>query len=140
MEKLGKKGELKQVADGYARNFLIPKKMAVLATKSEIAKLEKQKAIETERAEEELVQFQEMASQLDGLELEIPVKADENGKLFGTVNANLISEKLKSQGLGIEKDWIKLKEPIKELGDFEVNIELPHNLETAIKIIVVKEK
>jgi large subunit ribosomal protein L9 len=140
VEKLGKKGDLQEVADGYARNFLIPKKLAVLATKAEIAKLEEQKQIEAQKAEQELLHFQEVATQLDGLELEIPAKVGEEGKLFGTVTASQIAEKLQEQGFKIKKEQIKLESPIKELGEYEVNLGLPHNLEAKIKVIVVEEK
>jgi len=139
VEKLGKKGDIKEVADGYARNFLIPEKLAVLASKSEIAKLEEQKEIETRQAEEELARYQETATQMDGLELEIPVKIDEDGKLFGAVNANQISEKLQEKGFEIKKGQVKLEEPIKEIGEHEVIVELPHNLEARVKVIVIKE-
>jgi large subunit ribosomal protein L9 len=139
VEKLGTKGDIKEVADGYARNFLIPEKLAVLASKSEIAKLEEQKEIETRQAEEELARYQETATQMDGLELEIPVKIDEDGKLFGAVNANQISEKLQEKGFEIKKGQVKLEEPIKEIGEHEVIVELPHNLEARVKVIVIKE-
>lgn len=140
VEKLGKKGEVKSVADGYARNFLIPNKLAALATKSELAKLEEQKKIETEKAEEELKFYQEIANQIDGLELEIPVKVSEEGKLFGAITASQITEKLKEKNFEIKKEQIKLEEPIKEIGEYEAIIEFPHNLETKIKVIIVEEK
>lgn len=139
VEKLGKKGDIKEVADGYARNFLIPEKLAVLANKSDIAKLEAQKEIEDRQAEEELVRYQETATQMDGLELEIPVKIDEDGKLFGAVNTNQIIEKLQEKGFEIKKGQVKLEEPIKETGEHEVIVELPHNLEAKVKIIVTEE-
>jgi len=140
VEKLGKKGEVKNVADGYARNFLIPNKLAALATKSELAKLEKQKEIETEKAEEELKLYQKIASQIDGLEIEIPVKINEEGNLFGAITASQIAEKLKEKNFEIKKEQIKLEEPIKEIGEYEVIVEFPHNLETKIKVIIVEEK
>ena len=140
IEKLGKKNDLREVTDGYARNFLIPNKMAVLATKSEIAKIEEQNKIDAQKAEEELARFQEIASQLDGLELEIVAKTDDDGKLFGAVNAPALAEKLKEQGLKIEKNQIRIEKPIKETGEHEITIELPHNLEVKIKVIVVAEK
>lgn len=140
VEKLGQKGEVKKVADGYGRNYLIPNKLAILATKSELAKLEEEKKVETEKAEEELKVYQEIASQIDGLELEIPVKIAEEGKLFGAVTANQIAEKIKEQGFEIKKEQIKLEGPIKELGEYETTIEFPHNLEVKIKVIVVEEK
>jgi large subunit ribosomal protein L9 len=140
VEKLGQKGDVKEVADGYARNFLIPNKLAVLATKAELVKLEEQKKIEAQKAEEELVHFQEIASQIDGLELEIPAKVSEDGKLFGAVAASQIAEKLKEKGFEIKKEQIKTGEPIKEIGEYEATVEFPHNLEAEIKIIVVEEK
>jgi large subunit ribosomal protein L9 len=140
VEKLGQKGDVKEVADGYARNFLIPNKLAVLATKAELVKLEEQKKIEAQKAEEELVHFQEIASQIDGLELEIPAKVSEDGKLFGAVAASQIAEKLKEKGFEIKKEQIKTGEPIKEIGEYEATVEFPHNLEAKIKIIVVEEK
>jgi len=139
VEKLGKKGDIKEVADGYARNFLIPEKLAVLANKSDIAKLEAQKEVEAKQAEKELTNYQEIATQMDGLELEIQVKIDEEGKLFGAVNANQISEKLQEKGFEIKKGQVKLEEPIKETGEHEVTVELPHNLEAKVKIIVIEE-
>lgn len=140
VEKLGKKGEVKNVADGYARNFLIPNKLAALATKSELAKLEEQKKIETEKAEEELKFYQEIANQIDGLELEIPAKVAEEGKLFGAVTDSQIAEKLKEKNFEIKKEQIKLESPIKEIGEHEATIEFPHNLEVKIKVIIVEEK
>ncbi len=139
VEKLGKKGEVKEVADGYARNFLIPKKLVVLATKDEIIKLEELKEVESQKSEKELVQFQELATQLDGLELEILAKVSEEEKLFGAITNIQIVEKLKEQGIKINKEYIKLENPIKEIGEYEVIIELPHNLEAKIKLIITKE-
>ena len=140
IDKLGKKGDIKEVADGYARNLLIPKKMVVLAKKSEILKLEEQKKIDAEKAEQKLIHFQEIASQIDGFELEISTKVGEDNKLFGAITTSKISEELKKNNFEIEKNQIKLEEPIKEIGDYEVKIELPHNLEAKIKLVIVKEK
>ncbi|MFH0805779.1 MAG: 50S ribosomal protein L9 [Patescibacteria group bacterium] len=140
IDKLGKKGDIKEVADGYARNLLIPNKKAVLASKSEIIKAEEQKKIDTEKAEQELIHFQEVASQLDGFELEIPAKVGEDNKLFGAITTVKISEELKKNNFEIEKNKIKLEEPIKEIGEYEIPIELPHNLEAKIKLIVTEEK
>jgi len=140
IDKLGKKGDLKEVADGYARNLLFPKKMAVLANKSEILKLKKQKEIDKEKAEEELIRFQEIASQIDGFELEIPAKIGEDNKLFGAITVLKISEELKKNNFEIEKGQIKLEETIKETGEYEIPIELPHNLEAKIKLIIIEEK
>ena len=139
VDKLGKKGEIKEVADGYARNLLIPNKKAVLAKKSEILKLEAQKKIDSEKSEQELIHFQEVASQMDGFEIEIAAKVGDDGKLFGKITTLKISEELKKNNFDIDKNQIKLKEPIKEVGDYEIPIELPHNLEAKIKLIVIAE-
>lgn len=140
VEKLGKKNEVKEVADGYARNFLFPNKLAILATQSEIVKAEEQKKIDAQKAEKELAHFQELASQLDGLELEIEDKADDDGNLFGAISVAKIIEKIKEQGFEIEKNQVKITEPIKEVGEREVLIELPHNLEVKVKVIVIAKK
>ncbi len=140
VEKLGKKGNVREVANGYARNFLIPNKLVVLATERELKKLAEEKKIEAQKAEEELLHFQEIASQVDGLEIEIPAKVSEDSKLFGTVTAIQIVEKLKERGFEIDKEQVKLETPIKEIGEYEVIVEFPHNLETKIKIVVIEEK
>lgn len=139
IDQIGKKGDVKKVAIGYARNFLIPKKMAVLATTSNIKDLEQQKEIEAKQAEEELALYQEVASQLDGLEIEILAKIGEDGKLFGSITAAKIAEKLKKKGFELKKDQIKLAEPIKEIGEYDISAELPHGLEVKIKVIIIEE-
>ena len=138
--KLGKKNDVKQVTNGYARNFLIPKKMAVLATAPALKDLEEQKKTEAQQAEEELLLFQEIASKLDGLEFEMPAKIGQDDKLFGSITGAKIADFIKAQGYDIKKEQIKLEEPIKEIGEYDITIDLPHGLETNIKIIVIEEK
>jgi len=140
VKKIGRKNEIKEVSDGYARNFLFPKKMAVLASSANLKDLEEKKKVAVQKAEEELKIFQDQAGQLDGLELEILAKVQEDGKLFGSIAAANIINKLKERGIEIKKEQIKLKEPIKELGEYEVPVEFPHNLEAKLKVIVVEEK
>lgn len=140
VDKLGKKYEIKKVADGYARNFLIPKKLARLVDKQALKWLEVQKEIEVKRTEEELKKAQELASKIDGQEITIPVKVGENGQLFESINVQKISEKLEELGFEIKKNQIVLSSPIKELGEFSVKIKLSHNLEAEITIVVVGEE
>jgi len=140
VKNLGKKGEVKKVADGYGRNFLIPQKLAVLATAEEINKLNQQKEIENRQAEEELAHFQALAGEIDGLELEITAKTSKEGKLFGALEASQITQALAQRGFKVDKKQIKLENPIKETGEYEVTIEFPHNLEAKIKVIVLEEK
>lgn len=140
IEKLGKKYEIKEVADGFAKNYLIPKGLAKVANEKNLKWLEKQKEKEEKKAEEELKKVQELASSIDGQEIFIPVKVGENGQLFESVTAQKIYEKLKELGFNIKRNQIMLKSPIKELGEFPVVIKFPHNLEAEIKVIVVEEK
>lgn len=139
VENLGKKYEVKEVKDGYARNFLFPKGLAKLATKEVMSWLETQKEIEVKKDEEELKKVQEFASSMEGLEVVIPVKIGEEGQLFESINAQKISEKLKELGFKVKKSQIDLVEPFKELGEFPVKIKFEHNLEAEIKVIIVKE-
>lgn len=140
VEKLGKKYDIKEVAAGFARNFLIPKGLAKPATEEALQWLAIQKEIETKRAEEDLKKVQEIASAVDDQEIIIPVKVGEQDELFESITAQRIAEKLKELGFDIKKTQIALSEPIKELGEFPVKIKFEHNLEAEIKVIVVEEK
>jgi len=140
VEKVGKKYEVKEVKNGYARNFLIPKGLAKPATKEALKWLEVQKEIEAKKAEEELKKIQDFVAKIDGLELVFPVKIGEKGELFESINNQKISEKLKEMGFEIKKTQIDLKEPIKELGEFPIKIHFEHNLEAEIRVIITEEK
>lgn len=139
-ENIGKKHEVKEVKSGYARNFLIPRKIAKPATKQAIKWLEEQKEILAKQAEDDLKRAQEMASRLDGVEVTISLKVGDAGQLFEAVNAVKIAEKLNEMGFDITKPQVKLAEPIKEIGEFPVKIDLDHNLETEINLIITEEK
>ena len=140
VEKIGKKYEVKDVSDGYARNFLIPQGLAKPATAQSLKWLETQKEVLKQKSEEDLKKIQEFASTLDGQELIIPVKVGEEKQLFESINQQKIFEKLKEAGFEVKKTQIILAEPIKELGEFPVKIQLAHNLEVEIKVIVTEEK
>lgn len=140
VEELGKKYEVKEVKDGHARNFLLPNKLAKPATKESLKWLADQKEVIEKEAEEDLKKAQELASQIDGLEVPISVKVGDEGQLFESINSQKISEKLKEMGFEVKKSQIKLADPIKELGEFPVNINLDHNLESEIKVIINGEK
>ncbi len=140
IEKLGKKYDLKHVADGHARNFLLPKNLVKPATEENMKWLEVQKEALRQKSEEELKKVQGVASTMDGLEIILPMKIGEKEQLFEAVTAQKIVEKLKEQGFEVKKTQIVLKEPIKELGEFSVKIQLSHNLEAEIKLIIIEEK
>jgi len=139
IEKLGKKYEIKEVKDGYARNFLLPKGLAKKAEKEALQWLATQKEIEAKRAEEDLKKVQEIASAIDDQEVIIPVKVGEEDQLFESITSQKVSEKLKELGFDVKKIQIDLPEPIKELGEFPVKIKFEHNLEAEIKVIITKE-
>jgi len=140
IEKLGKKYDIKHVADGHARNLLLPKNLVKPATEENLKWLETQKEALRQTAEEELKKVQGVASTIDGLEIILPMKIGEKDQLFEAVNAQKVVEKLKEQGFDIKKTQISLKDPIKELGEFPIKIQLGHNLEAEIKLIIVEEK
>ena len=140
IENTGKKYELKNVADGYAKNFLFPKKMAQLATKNAIAWAETQREIAAKVTEKELQVMQTKASALDGQEITIEVKVGDKNQLFESITAQKIAEQLKENKFDIDKKQIALENPIKEPGDYQVKINFPHNLEAEIKLIVTAKE
>lgn len=137
---LGKKYEVKDVKSGHARNFLLPEKLARAATKTALKWLADQKEIIDKVVEEDLKKVQLLASELDGLELNIVVKTGEQDQLFESINSQKIVDKLKEMGFEVKKSQVKLESPIKELGEFSMNISLEHNLEAEIKVTVTAEK
>lgn len=136
VDKIGKKYEVKEVADGFARNFLIPKKLAKLATEEVIKWVELQKEILEKKAEEDLAKAQKLASSFDGQEVLISVKIGPEGQLFESVTTQKISERLKEMGFDIKKNQIDLQEPIREVGEYSLKVKLEHNLEAQIQVIV----
>lgn len=139
VEGTGAKFEIKEVADGYARNYLLPNGLAKQATDEVIEWVEQQKAALEEKAAKELESTQELASKLDDLEVPIPMKVGEAGQLFEQVNAQKIASVLQEQGLQVTKEQVKLQEPIKETGEFPVRVSLDHNLEATIRVIITEE-
>lgn len=140
IENIGKKNEVKDIKDGYARNLLIPKGLVKPATKGALEKLEKEREEIEKVAEEELEEAQKIASGLEGIELIIPIKVGDKGQLFEKVTAQKITEKLKEQGFKVNKNNVDLPDPIEELGEFTVKVKLAHNLESEINLIISEEK
>lgn len=138
VEKLGREGELVTVADGYARNYLIPKKLAVLATEKNRQLLEREKKIEIDRATKAKKEAEILANELANVSCTISVQAGENDRLFGSVTANDIANALAELGHEIDRRKIILEEPIKELGLFTVPIKLHTEVTTNVKVWVVK--
>jgi large subunit ribosomal protein L9 len=139
VEDLGREGEIKDVADGYARNFLIPQNMAEIATDAALVKSEEKRLQLEKKAKTELEEAQKLAEQLEGRELYIKVK-EKDGKLFGSVNEKTVAKVLKDEGLNIPSANINIAEPIKDMGEYDAQINLDHGLEASIRLILVGEE
>ncbi len=140
VKEVGKKFDVKEVAEGFARNFLFSKNAAKPATEEALEWLRVQKEIIEKIAEDNLKEVQELASKLDDMEVPMPMKIGDEGQLFESVNAQKIGERLKELGFTVKKSQIKLEAPIREIGEFPVKIGFDHNLEAEIKVIVTEEK
>ncbi|PJE58209.1 MAG: 50S ribosomal protein L9 [Candidatus Portnoybacteria bacterium CG10_big_fil_rev_8_21_14_0_10_36_7] len=134
---IGKKNDIKDVADGYGRNFLIKKRLAMVATEDTIKSVLKMKEKQAKQAELELEKYQTLAQNIDGQELGISAKASTEGKLYGSINNAKIAQELKKIGFSIKKHDFKIDEHIKETGEHDVTMKFPHNLEAKIKIVII---
>lgn len=140
IEKLGKIGDLVKVSDGYARNFLVPKKKAIEATPKNLNAMNHAKKMVADRIRKVKKEASAEAEKIKGLAVVIKAKAGEEGKLFGAVTSMDIAEAMKAQGVAIDKRKITLEEPIKRLGDFTVSIKLHTDVAADIKVSVVAEE
>ena len=136
---LGKMGEVVRVRDGYARNYLLPRKLVLLANKKNLKSFEHQKRLVADQRGRVLKQAQTLADQLAALSLVFPVKAGQEGKLFGSVTSIDVEKALKAKGFEVERRKIHLADPIKTLGDYEVAVRLASDVQVNVKISVVPE-
>lgn len=136
---LGEIGEIKDVAAGYARNFLFPRKLAKLSSPKNLREVEKIKLVQELRAKLDLEAVEKLVASLDGFELAMPMKIKEDGKLYGSVSNAVIAKELKKQGFDVDKNQVKLNGSIIEVGDYDVLISFDHGLEANIKVSVMGE-
>ncbi len=136
---LGKTGDVVKVKDGYARNFLIPKGIAYIASKENKKRLENELKLKSWRVEKEKLAAEELAKKLANVSCTIPVQVGEEDKLFGSVTSQNIAEALAAQGIEVDRRKIQLEEPIKSLGIYSVPIKLHPEVEATVKVWVVKE-
>ena len=135
-----KKDEIINASDGYARNFLLPKKLAVEANSANMSKLKAKQDSNQYRKNVEKEDAQKVAEKLKGILLKISVKAGENGKIFGSITSKEIAENLKTQyQIEVDKKKIELKEPIKTLGSFTVQIRLYEGVIGNLKIQMISQ-
>jgi len=139
VESLGVRGELVQVADGYARNFLLPRKLAVPATSGVEAQAARMRAVEDKRREARNAELKALADKLSGVSCTLTRKAGPDEKLFGSVSAADIAEALAGQGLSVERRQIQLEEHLKALGVFTVPVKLAPEITAQVKVWVVRE-
>ena len=132
----GKKDEIIEVSDGYARNCLFKKKLAVEATSTEINAINNKKKAESFHKQEEIKAWMEVASKLRNKEFTCKIKCGENGKVFGSVNSKEIADELNALGFDVDKKQILLKNPIKSVGLYEVELKFLPEVTTKIKVKV----
>ena len=137
----GKKGEMKEVSDGYGRNYLLPRKLAVEATADNLNTMKQQEKANAARMAAEKAKAEESAKQLESAVVKIAAKAGAGGKLFGAVTSKEISEALKAQhGIEVDSKKIVQAEPIKGYGSFEVKCRFGYEVTGTIHVLVVEEK
>lgn len=136
----GKKGEIKEVSEGYARNFLLPQGHVKLASDGNLKTLEIQKASEQKRKDNEKVNAQALAKKLEEMALKIPAKAGEGGRLFGAITTKQIGEALAGAGIQIDKRKIELDEPIRTLGVTAVAVKLHPEVKAKLNVQVTQQE
>jgi len=138
-EQLGQIGDIVDVKNGYARNFLIPRNIAYAAQKGNLKALEEEKKSLLKKKQKELTAAEKIAAELEKVSVTIPVKVGEEDKIFGTVTSQMIADSLKEKGFDIEKRKIDIPEAIKSLGIYSVNIKIHPNVIAVVKTWVVRE-
>ena len=139
VEKLGARGDVVSVAEGYARNFLLPRKLALEASPGNLKRLEKIRTTLAKRTATEREGAEKQAELLKDVTLSFSRKAGESDQLFGSVTAGDIAESLAAQGFGIDKRRIELAEPIKVVGQYEITAKLVHGVTATFKVNVSRE-
>lgn len=136
----GGKGEVKNASDGYARNFLVPRGLAKIATPQAVAELEKEKAGKEKKAAAEISRNKESAAKLGKIEIKFSAKSSDGRAIFGSIGAQKIVEALKEKGFEIDKSRIDLKSPLKTIGEHLVGISFGAGIEAKVKVLVEEEK
>jgi large subunit ribosomal protein L9 len=137
--KLGNRGEVVKVAEGYGRNFLLPRKLAIEASAANKAVIEQMKAAAVRRSAKEKSEAEALSKQFEGLEVKFQRKSGENDQLFGSVTAGDIAEALEKKSFHIDRRKIQLHEPLKTIGEFTLPIKLHKDVTTHLKVIIEKE-
>jgi large subunit ribosomal protein L9 len=138
--RLGEAGEVRKVAAGYARNYLIPNGLAVLATKGSLRELEQRRKVEAKREKELAEEAKELAGRLDGITLTISAKTGEKDRLYGSVTTGDIAQALEAEtGAAVDRRKIELEEPIRQLGIYTIPVKLASDVVPVIRVDIVGE-
>ena len=137
--KLGNRGEVVKVAEGYGRNFLLPRKLAIEATVANKTVIEQMKAASVRRSAKEKSEAEALAKQFDGLEVSFTRKSGENDQLFGSVTSSDLADALTKKGFNIDRRKIQLHEPLKTVGEFTVPVKLHKDVTAHLKVVIEKE-
>jgi len=138
IENVGKLGEVVNVKPGYARNYLVPKQMAMFATSGNRKRFEQERKKLEERLEKQRFEAKDLSEKLEHLTVTIPVRVGEHDKLYGSVNNNHIAEALAEQGFNIDKKKIELEHPIRSLGDYYIGVKIYPNVQPQLHVQVVR--
>jgi large subunit ribosomal protein L9 len=140
VDKVGKSGDLVKVRPGFARNFLLPRELAVPATTAQVHRIDHEKAVAIAKSEKLKKEAREQAAKLSALEIKIPRSVGEDQKLFGSVTAKEIEAAYKAKGFDIDKKKMHLPEAIKALGSYEIPLKLIADVTATLKVEVVEKK
>ncbi|SMC09639.1 50S ribosomal protein L9 [Nitratiruptor tergarcus] len=136
---LGKAGEVKEVKDGYGKNFLIARGFAKLATPEVIEAWEKEQAKKAEEEAKEIEKLKKLQEKIESIKLTIKHKAGANGALFGAITNKEVAEELKKQGIEIDKKHIDIHPPIKQAGEYNIDVKLGHGIHATLDLVVEAE-
>jgi large subunit ribosomal protein L9 len=137
---LGHRGDVVKVAEGYGRNFLLPKKLAIEANAGNVAVIEQMKNSAVRKSAKEKISAETLAAQLNEVELVFTRKVGENDHLFGSVTSSEIAHEIEAKGFTIDRRKISLEEPLKQLGEFHVPVKLHREVTAHVKVIVKAEE
>lgn len=139
VEKLGNRGDVVKVADGYGRNYLLPKKLAIAATSANKAVIQQMKEASVRKSAKEKGQAEELAKQFENVELTFERRVGEKDHLFGSVTSSDIASELEKKGFKVDRRKIHLDDPLKSLGEFHVPIKLHREVTVHVKVTVARE-
>ena len=137
--KLGTRGDVVKVAEGYGRNFLLPKKLAIEASKGNKAVIDQMKSAAVRRSAKEKAGAEELSKQFDGLSVSFQRRSGEHDQLFGSVTSGDIADALEKKGFNVDRRKIQLHEPLKTLGEFMIPVKLHRDVTAHLKVVIEKE-